>query len=125
VVVALPVKLVKYGISGAVGVGYIIGEYIDEKQGWIEPYRRTQDWIPTVGFFVGLGCDVLMPEEGMKEAGEALALSSFPLFLRSVKYGVKKLLAGGGKKKGKKGGWRLKEKKRVEGREPSYAILSY
>jgi len=102
----VPIKLVKYGVSGGLGTAFVIGEYVDEIQGWTEPYKRTQEWIATGGFIAGLICDAMDID-----AGEALGLASFPLFIRAIKKAVAHYVAGsssGGRKRGGgKGGWSL------------------
>jgi len=104
----MAVKPVKYAISGVVGGIHVGTLVLDEAQGWKEPFKRSSDYPQTIGFITGLGLDALdiLPEEG-----EAIALSSFPLLLRSIYEAVKHYLGAKTKVKQRakqtKGRWKL------------------
>ena len=86
--------------------------YLDETQGWVEPFKRAQDYPQTIGFVVGMADALLeLTEEG--EIGETLAVASEPLLIRSI-YEAVRHYVGSPEEKAKrkaqaklKGRWKL------------------
>lgn len=79
----LGVRLAKLGIAGGVGLLHVGCLYADETQGWEEPFRRAQDYPQTIGFVLGLGSGLMLTGD-VAEYGEALAVASEPLLIRSI-----------------------------------------
>ena len=102
----MPVKPLKYGIAGGVGVAHVGLLHLDEAQGWDAPFKRSSDYPQTIGFGLGLIMNVL---DIWGENGETLAIASEPLLIRSIYDAVKHYVGGGSpKKKTKtKGKWKL------------------
>jgi len=103
------IKPVKYAISAGVGGAHVISSYADEVQGWTEPFRRSQDYVHLIGFGIGL-VDAVAEFSAEGAIGEALALSSEPLLIRSLYEAARHYLAGGSsspKKSASKAGWKL------------------
>jgi len=107
----MPIVLKKYGVSAGVGAARIASRYVDEVQGWVEPFKRSKDYVGVAGFILGL---VDAAAEFSKDGwvGETLALSSLPLVMDSFYEAIRHYAGGspgGGKQgtQGKQGRWRL------------------
>ena len=103
---------------GGVHVGTV---YLDETQGWEEPFKRTQDYPQTIGFVVGMA-DALLELTEKGEFGETLAVASEPLLMRSIYEAVRHYVGSpspkrAGKKTGK-GRWKLVRAGQGAGGEP-------
>ena len=128
----MPIKPVKLGTAGAVGIAQVGTLYLDETQGWDEPFQRSSDYPGLIGFGVGLvtqGLDIF--EEGTPEeqASDALVCASEPMLIRSIYEAVKHYVAapagkeGGGKSQGK---WKLIKRGQKQGTpQPPMARTRY
>jgi len=109
----MPIKLVKEGTALGVGGLAVLTRFVDERQGWVIPPRRTQDVLGIGGHALGLIMWHLTPEEGvMGDVAEACALSTAPLAVISVYEIVKHYLKRGspsGAKTAKEAGYRLRQ----------------
>ena len=96
-----------FGLGG-LHVGML---YLDEVQGWEEPFKRAQDYPQTIGFVLGMADALLeLSEDG--EIGETLAVASEPLLIRSAYEAVRHYVGSPSPKRGKKrtkrkGRWQL------------------
>ena len=94
-----------FGLGG-LHVGMV---YLDEAQGWVEPFKRAQDYPQTIGFVVGMADALLeLTEDG--EIGETLAVASEPLLIKSIYEAVRYYVGSPSSPKGaprKKGRWKL------------------
>lgn len=79
----MPVKLVKIGTSGIVGLVDIGLEKLDEMQGWTEPFRKSQDIFRAGAFSFGL-INELALRIVPSDVGESLMDSSLPLLEKSI-----------------------------------------
>ena len=98
--------LTGFGLGGLhVGMAYL-----DETQGWEEPFKRAQDYPQTIGFVLGMA-DALLELTEKGEFGETLAVASEPLLMRSIYDAVRHYVGSPSPKRaGKKtakGRWKL------------------
>ena len=112
----MPVKPVKLGTAAALGGAHVATLYLDEVQGWDEPFKRSSDYPQTVGFALGLaleGLDVFTEGTPEEQASDALLCGSAPLFIRSIYEAARHYLGPMAKKAKKKrvrtkgGQWKL------------------
>ena len=121
----MPIKPVKVGTAGALGLAHVGTLYLDEVQGWEEPFKRASDYPSLIGFGFGLiteGMDVFTEGSPEEEAADALLCASEPLLIRSIYEGLRYYLApeapvpregGGGQGQGK---WKLIKRGRKPGK---------
>ena len=98
--------------------------FLDETQGWVEPFKRAQDYPQAIGFVLGMADALLeLSEEG--EIGETLAVASEPLLVKSIYEAVRHYVGSGKKPKPKqKGRWKLvREGKGAQMRMPAAPLI--
>lgn len=87
------VDLMKSGISVGVGVADEVLESWDEKEGRTEPFRKATDIGRLLGALGGYAIQIFMPKQD--RIGEALALSTTPLLVKSVAKPIRAAIGGG------------------------------
>jgi len=127
----MPIKLVKEGTALGIGGLAVLTRFVDERQGWTTPPRRTQDVLGLGGHALGLIMWHLTPEEGvMGDVAEACALSTAPLAVISayeiIKHYLKKESSSKAKT-AKEAGYVLKQVRKgvmpVTGVSPTAGII--
>jgi len=100
----MPIKLIKEGTSLGVGGIAVLTRWIDQRQGWVTPPRRTQDVLAIGGHLAGLAAwHLVTPGTTEEDISESISLATGPLAVISVYEIVKHFLKrGGSKKKGTK-----------------------
>ena len=119
-------ELAGIGTSAVFGGVDIGTDYIDESQGWIEPFKRTKDWVRVAGLVLGIVGDEDVGKFLPKDVSEGLIYSSIPMVERSAHDFVKGALAA--HKEEEEGEWKLKKKGAVPtpgGEAGIPAIISY
>lgn len=86
------VDLMKSGISVGVGVVDEVMESWDEKEARTEPFRKATDIVRLIGALAGYSIQIFMPRQ--TKLGEALALSSTPLLVKSVSKPIRAAIGG-------------------------------
>ena len=106
----MAVKPIRHVTGLGLGGVHVATLYLDEAQGWDEPFKRSSDYPQTLGFVVGMA-DALLELSEKGEIGETLAVASEPLLIRSVYEAVRHYVGGGSSKRGRrrtpKGRWKL------------------
>jgi len=82
----MAIKLVKMGVSGAVGVADILTEYIDEKKAYGKSFQNITDWgrvVYTVGGYAANSMRLVDDD-----ISEPIVLAGIPLLEKSIKGAV-------------------------------------
>jgi len=104
-------RLGRLGVAGGVGGVHVASLYVDEIQGWKEPFRRSQDYVNLGLFLAGLAdAGMEISKEGW--IGETLAIASEPLLIRSIYEALRHYVF---KSPGYRGGTKITSKKMTEG----------
>ena len=104
-------KPIRHATGFGLGGLHIGMVYLDETQGWVEPFKRTQDYPQAIGFVLGMADALLeLSEDG--EIGETLAVASEPLLIKSIYEAVRHYVGSqspkrAGRKPKQKGRWKL------------------
>ena len=119
------VRPIRHVTGLGLGGVHVATLYLDETQGWDEPFKRAQDYPQTIGFVLGMADAMLeLTEKG--EFGETLAVASEPLLIRSIYEAVRHYVGSPSPKRaGKKtakGRWKLVREGRRAGGEPQIPI---
>jgi len=89
----MPIKLIKEGTSLGVGGIAVLTRWIDQRQGWVTPPRRTQDVLAIGGHLAGLAAwHLVTPGTTEEDISESIALATGPLAVISVYEIVKHFL---------------------------------
>jgi len=97
----MPIRPIKYAQAAGIGAAHVGCAYLDTRQGWVEPFRRSQDYPQLIGFILGL-IDAGLEITPGGELGETIAIASIPLLMRSIYEGAKYYLKRGSPKRSPK-----------------------